>query len=225
MNKVIVFDFDGTLTKRGQNIWKLLWTKCGYTTDKNSLYAKLYVAHTIEKSISRQEWFDLTCKAFRQKKLSYKDFYEESKKIELIDGAHEIFKSLYEKGYKLCIVSGCMKETIEIVLGESKKYFEEIKSNEICFDENGIISHFIPTPYDFQGKAIFVKEFAAKSNIKPSSIVFIGNGDNDEFAYLSGCKTICINPDNNTDKNNKNKWHETIDEINNLNELMPKFNR
>lgn len=225
MIKAIMFDFDGTLTKKGQNIWKLLWTKCGYTTDKNSLYAKLYVAHTIEKSISRQEWFDLTCKAFKDRKLSLKDFYQESKKIELIDGAHEIFKTLHEKGYKLCIISGCMKETIEIVLGESKKYFEEIKSNEICFDENGIISHFIPTPYDFEGKAKFIKEYAEKNKIQTYEIVFIGNGDNDEFAYLSGCATLCINPEKNVKIDDLNIWNDTIRKTNNLRDLMPKLNR
>lgn len=221
--KVIMFDFDGTLTKKGQNIWKLLWEKCGYKTDRESLYAKLYFAHTIEKSISRQEWFDLTCKAFKDRKLSFKDFFEESKKIQLIDGAHELFKILNEKGYKLCIISGCMRETIEIVLGESRKYFEEIKSNEIYFDENGIISHFIPTQYDFEGKAKFIKEYAEKNNIFTSQIIFIGNGDNDQYAYLSGCRTLCINPEKNVNVNNKKIWNEHVEKINNLRDLTYKI--
>ena len=76
MIKAIVFDFDGTLTKRNQNIWKMLWEACGYTTDKQSLYAKLYVKHVITKEITRKQWFDLTCEAFKRKNLTYFDFYE-----------------------------------------------------------------------------------------------------------------------------------------------------
>ena len=72
--KAIVFDFDGTLTKKNQNIWKMLWETCGYPTDKTSLYAKLYVSHVIKKEITRKQWFDLTCEAFKKKNLDFKDF-------------------------------------------------------------------------------------------------------------------------------------------------------
>ena len=43
MKKAIVFDFDGTLTKKDQNIWKMLWEKCGYDTGPKSLYVNLYI--------------------------------------------------------------------------------------------------------------------------------------------------------------------------------------
>ncbi|MBE5746422.1 MAG: HAD family hydrolase [Clostridiales bacterium] len=221
----IIFDFDGTLSKEKFNIWKLLWLECGYSTDKDSLYAKLYKAHTIDKLITRKEWFDLTCKAFKDKGLTKDKFKKVSEKIELIDGTHELIKELHDKGYKLCIVSGCIKQAIEIALKDSKQYFDVIQANEVCFDENNIIDKFIITPYDFKGKATFITEFAKKHNIKTNAIVFVGNGINDEFAFKSGCKTLCINPEDKTQSENKDIWHDKIDKTNNLYDLMDRFEK
>jgi FMN phosphatase YigB (HAD superfamily) len=55
--------------------------------------------------------------------------------------------------------------------------------------------------------------------LKPEEICFVGNGDNDEYAHLSGCKTICINPEE-TDGNNKTLWHTTLNNVTNLTQLL-----
>ena len=55
---------------------------------------------------------------------------------------------------------------------------------------------------------------------KAENIYFIGNSDNDEWAYTTGCKTICINPDK-TDGNNVKVWHKTIDKLENLTQILP----
>lgn len=221
MKKVIVFDFDGTLTKSGKNIWRELWEICGYKTDKTSLYSKLYVSHVINKEITRKQWFDLTCEAFKRKNLNFKQFYEASKQIELKDGFKEVITTLKEKGYSLHIVSGCIKESIEIILGEYGNYFDNIESNRAIFDENNLLKELIPTKFDYEGKAKYINNLI-KTGVKPTQIVFIGNSDNDEWAYLTGCKTICINPEK-ADYKNKEKWHVVKENATSLKELLPEI--
>lgn len=63
------------------------------------------------------------------------------------------------------------------------------------------------TKYDFEGKADFIRKIAKKEKLKsPSEILFIGNSDNDEYAYRSGAQTLCFNPKN-ANFRNKRIWH------------------
>lgn len=214
----IIFDFDGTLTKKDQNIWKMLWQELGYTTDKNSIYAKLYIEHVIKKTITRDQWFNLTCVAFKRKGMTKQTLIDVTKNITLIDRFEKVIKELYNKGYSMHIVSGCIKQSIEMVLGDYIKYFSNIESNDIIFDENDKLKKLVATPYDFIGKAKYIENLITKTNTKPEEIIFVGNGDNDEWAYKSGCKTICINPVN-TDSKNRTIWHSEISSIEDLAEI------
>lgn len=217
--KAVVFDFDGTLTKKNQNIWKMLWEVCKYPTDKTSLYAKLYVSHVIKKEITRKQWFDLTCEAFMKKNLNFVKFYNVSRQIQLIDGFEETIKTLNKKGYELYIVSGCIKEAIEIALGKYANYFTFIESNRAYFDKNGNLYKFKPTNFDYEGKAKFIENIK-KTGIKAENITFVGNSDNDEWAYTTGCKTICINPDK-AESDNKTKWNVLFEKLDNLKQILP----
>jgi len=208
MQKAIIFDFEGTLTKKNQNIWKMLWEICGYETDKSSLYSKLYVGFVVNKKITREECFNLTCEAFKNKNLSYSQLYSVSKSIELTDRAKELILKLYNSGYKLFIVSGSIIDTIELVLGDYVKYFEAIEANKCVFDSNGKLQKLILTDYDYEGKAKFI-ELLKEQGYTKDNIVFIGNGYNDEWAYKTGCLTICFKPIDD-DINNLNKRQSDI---------------
>lgn len=220
--KTIVFDFDGTLTKKDQNIWKMLWQNLGYNTDKTSIYAKLYVEHVIKKTITRLQWFNLTCVAFKRKGMTKQNLIDVTKNISLIDGFKETIKTLYNLGYSLHIVSGGIRQSILSCLGEYAKYFTHIESNDIIFDENNKLKSLSPTPFDFEGKATYINNLKKLTNTKANEIIFIGNGDNDEWAYKTGCKTICINPSK-TDSNNRTIWHKEILNLTNLTQILPEI--
>lgn len=218
--KAVVFDFDGTLTKKDQNIWKMLWEECGYSTDKNSLYANLYVSHVIKKEITRNKWFNLTCKAFKEKGLNFFTLYNTSKRLQLIDGLEETLSILNKNGFSLFIVSGCIKEAIEISLGLNTIYFDYIESNRALFDPCGELLKLKPTDFDYAGKARFIEKIK-QAGYKAENIYFVGNSDNDEWAYKTGCKTICINPDHKADANNSKVWHNKIEKLDNLTQILP----
>ena len=42
---------------------------------------------------------------------------------------------------------------------------------------------------------------------------------NDEWAYMSGCKTFCINPEN-VDIMNREKWNKVVFNVDNLLDIL-----
>lgn len=218
--KVVMFDFDGTLTKTAPNIWKKIWNKLGYdTTDKikSEYYTQLY--DYLNHKTTYQGWCDETCESFKAKKMNKNIMPELISDIELMDGFEDFIKTLKNNGISLHIISGNFTDVIEEVLGDYAKYFDSINANDLEFDKDGYLTYIKGTNYDFEGKAKFIIEYQEKHNLKTEDMCFVGNGDNDEYAHLAGCRTICINPDN-TDGTNKTLWHTTLNNITNLNQIL-----
>lgn len=217
--KAVVFDFDGTLTEESQNVWKLLWDKCG--EDGNAKRQELYKKHRIDKTITRQEWFDLTLAEFKKYGISAKDIYQISRDIKLINGVGEVVKGLSRQGYDLYIVSGGLKESINAVLGSLTTYFSDIEANMCMFGQEGKIKRLIPTKYDYEGKAEYIENLKS-FGYNAENIVYIGNSDNDEWVKNTGCKTICVNPAN-ADILNANKWDKIFLNVTDLRQLFIKI--
>jgi HAD superfamily phosphoserine phosphatase-like hydrolase len=218
--KAIIFDFDGTLTYKSRNVWKAMWQDLGYDISKESYFAQIYMAF-IRKEISHQKWCDLTCDKFKERNMDVSILKNIAKEMRLINGFDETIKKLYNNGYSLHIVSGCIADVIKSVIGkENLKYFDSIKANEMNFDENGYLENIVGTKYDFEGKALFIEDFKAKTGCKAEDIIFVGNSSNDEWAHKSGCRTICINPEN-TCSTNKVVWNNLVENATDLKSILP----
>lgn len=217
--KSVFFDFDGTLTYKSPNIWKAIWKKCGYDTGKGSYFSQLYVRF-LTHEISHQEWCDLTCEKFIEAKFTENDLFEIADSMNTIDGLTHTLETLKSCGYSLHIISGSIDSVIKHVLGDNAKYFDSISANSMQFDNNGYLTYIQGTNYDFEGKATFINEYKEKTGVPAENLTFVGNGDNDEWAHLSGCKTICINPEN-TDNTNTTMWHKSISDVTNISKLLP----
>ena len=217
----VMFDFDGTLTHKSPNIWKKIWQDLGYETGSGSYFSQLFVRF-MTNNITHQEWCDLTCEAFKKGNFNRSMSKPIIEQIKIIDGAEEVFKMLKENGVSLHIVSGNFDTVMKEVLGNKTKYFDSINGNKLVFDEQGKIKQIIGTNYDFEGKARFINEFKERTGTKAEDICFVGNGDNDEWAHLSGCKTICINPEN-TESKNTTKWHVAFENVTNLTQILPEL--
>ena len=216
--KAVFFDFDGTLTYKSHNIWKAIWKKCGYGTDANSYFAQLFRDFMANK-ITHQEWCDLTFDEFKKANFDEESLVELAKDIRLIDGVGETLKTLKANGYHLFVVSGNIVSVIDAVLGDKKQYFDGIMANEMFFEETGVIGRIKGTNYDFEGKAKFISEFRERYDVPAKNLYFVGNGNNDEWAHLSGCNTICINPEE-TDSQNNTKWHKCVGDVDNLTNIL-----
>lgn len=190
--QVVVFDFDGTLTKtrKNQTSWEAIWNSLGYLEN-----ACKELHHQFDEGkISHSEWCKITEKKFKEMYM-HRDVLEKiSKKIHLIKGVRDTFLVLRRKNIKIYIVSGSIDSIITSVLGSTNQYVQEIQANEFKYNQAGFLTEIVGTQFDFEGKAKYIAGLAEKHKISPQDILFVGNSINDRFAYQSGCKTLCINP-------------------------------
>lgn len=217
--KAVVFDFDGTLTKPqlGYNTWETIWTELGYPVEYCEKYHKMFS----NKEITHDEWCEITEKYFKEKNLTKNIIVKAAERTELLDDVHEVISYLKSKGMLLYILSGSIKQYIELVLGKNTAgCFVEIKANRFIFDSQGKLEGIIGTPYDFEGKARFVNKIMIDKNLSPKEIIYIGNSFNDEFVYETGVETLCVNPQG-TDYYDGKIWHNYIRNVMSLRTVLP----
>ena len=217
--KAVVFDFDGTLTKPyfGYNTWETIWTELGYPVEYCEKYHRMFS----NKEITHDEWCEITEKYFKEKNLTKNIIVKAAERAELLDDVYEVITYLKSKGMLLYILSGSIKQYIELVLGKNiTDCFVEIKANRFIFDSQGKLECIIGTPYDFEGKARFVNKIMIDKKLSPKEIIYIGNSFNDEFVYESGVETLCVNPQG-TDYYDGKIWHNYIRNVKSLKDILP----
>ena len=217
--KVVVFDFDGTLTKPELygNTWELLWINLGYDISECEKYHRMFS----NKEITHDEWCEITEKRFKEAKCNKNLLKQLASKEEVIDDVESVILDLNSKGILLYILSGSIKQYIEFVLGSKiSKCFQDIKANRFVFDDQGYLDGIIGTPYDFQGKAKFISHIIEEKHIDPQEILYVGNSFNDEFVYETNVETLCVNPLG-TDFYNNKIWHNYIRKFTSLKEILP----
>lgn len=217
--KAVVFDFDGTLTKPyfGYNTWETIWTELGYPVEYCEKYHRMFS----NKEITHDEWCEITEKYFKEKNLTKNIIVKAAERAELLDDVYEVITYLKSKGMLLYVLSGSIKQYIELVLGKNiTDCFVEIKANRFIFDSQGKLEGIIGTPYDFEGKARFVNKIMIDKKLSPKEIIYIGNSFNDEFVYESGVETLCVNPQG-TDYYDGKIWHNYIRNVKSLKDILP----
>lgn len=221
--KAVVFDFDGTLTKKGQNAWKALWQFAGYTLDESSEYRALFKKF-MNGEIDHQTWCDLTCECLKKSKLSRVAVLNLGAMLEQMEGVHETLLTLKTKGYNLYIVSGSVKQMINTCLKmDNLVLFDGIFANTFEYTDDGVLDKIVGTKFDFEGKRVFVEKLMQEKNMRPEDIVFVGNSHNDEFVKACGVKTICLNAEN-TNASDKSAWDVSV-RANNLTAILPHLTR
>lgn len=198
--KTIIFDFDGTLTKKSNEIWRNIWIKLDALDVDDMLYNKF-----VNGEIDYVEWSRQIEKEYIKRNFSKQILEELTDNIEMMDNLEETLITLKNKGYNLRILSGGIDFVIKKLLKENVKYFSDIKCNNFIFDDNGLLTKIIDTDSDEEGKGRYVKKVINEYKCDPKDIIFIGNGHNDRFVSSTGCVTICINP-NGTNHLDKDVW-------------------
>lgn len=213
--KTIVFDFDGTLTKKSHEIWTKMWE----AIDALDVDYKLFKQYR-NKEFDYNEWCKRIENEYKLRGFNRELLSKVSQGMSLMDNLEETLTILKQRGYHLYIISGGVDKVIYDKLGDLSKYFDGIYACKFEFDNNGILKHIEPTRYEEEGKKLFIDEYCKKTKTSPKEITFIGNGDNDEYVYLSGCKTICINPTKNTNHSNSTIWHQVIKNSESMKDIL-----
>ncbi len=215
--KVVVFDFDGTLTTRtdDQTTWETIWVRLGYPINECAQLHKRFQ----QKEFAHQQWCDMTADKFRARGFRLQQLETIATETRLVNGAKETIETLRNAGLKLFILSGSIKQLIKRVLGNSYDSFDEVRANEMIFDASGVISRIIGTPYDFEGKATFLKRVIEENELSPLDVLFVGNSCNDVWASQSGVRTLCVNP-RFTDPDEESEWTYAIRKMDNLAQVL-----
>lgn len=207
MIKVIIFDFDGTISKvdKGFNCWKAVWEELD-AVSVDLKYYNMYLNH----EITYIEWCEIIEKEFLSRKVNSQMLEKIGKRIKLMDDIEEFFKILKERNIKSYILSGGIKNMIEASLGEYVNCFEDIQADYFTFDETGNVKNLcLCAGHDVSHKDEYVNIIMKEHNITPGELLFVGNGRNDESVYKTGVHTLCLNPDG-AHFEDKRIWHNTI---------------
>lgn len=214
MMKTIIFDFDGTLTKKSNEIWRNIWIKLDALDIDEMLYNKFS-----NNESTYTEWCNEIEKEFIKRNLNSSTLDELISKIEMMDNLSSTLSTLKSKGYDLRILSGGIDYVIKTLLKDNVKYFSDIKSTIFKFDDNGYLTKIIDTDSDEGGKARYILNYMKETNTDPKDVIFIGNGHNDRYVSSTGCSTICINP-NGTNHLDEDIWHNYIESSQDLNDIL-----
>lgn len=218
--KAVVFDFDGTLTKKedGKSSWQRIWSMLGYKDNEAfSLYSKYK-----EGEITHAKWCELTADYFIKRNLTKAQVISLGEKTKLLNNCESFLEKLLNNGIMVFICSGSIDTMINAALPNSiRERIKLIKSNKFTYDSNGNLEQIVGTKYDFEGKSKFIKEqVLEKYQLNPSEVAFVGNSDNDIWAYESGVRTILINPCN-VEPANRRVWNYCLLNVGDLFEIEP----
>lgn len=215
--KLAIFDFDGTLTTSGKggNCWRYVWERINKPDIDDKLYKDF-----LDKKIDYFEWADLVVQEYRKSGVDSKILKDISNKIKLRDGVKETFAILKSQGVKIYILSGGIKNIVEDCLQDSLPYIEKIEAQDFELDEKGVVKKVIHLSHNIENKFEYITLLKNQLNLKGDEIFFMGNADNDESAHGAGVRTLCVNPDR-TDPYDKNYWDFYIEDIQNLQEILP----
>lgn len=212
MTKVVVFDFDGTLTK-DQNCWYQIWRELGLLDIDNILYSKFR-----RGELTFAEWMTQILNTYKEYKLSQKTVDNIAKNIKLIKGIEDVFCYLESLGIKIYILSSGIKNIITTALCTVKGSIQSIEAHTFIYDKDGFLTDFKNPEHDLDNKDEFVNIVLQKTCVNPSELLYVGNDWNDETVYKTGCNTLCLNAEE-ADYNNKTIWHNHI-ETDNLKDIL-----
>jgi len=217
VTKALVLDFDGTITNSdsSKTTWEALWVLLGYDVEE----CRKYHAQFVKKEITHSEWCRITQNKFVANGLNKSHLIQVAGEITLMKGVRETFQYCRNLDISIYIVSGSINYIVGKVLDKlcEQINIERIEANKFLFHENDDLKEIVGTKYDFENKATFINEVAKELGIPTRQILFVGNSDNDEYAHISGARTLCINPiPGKTDHTNKTIWHNAIEKCDNF---------
>lgn len=208
MKKIVIYDFDGTITPYPITVLGIL-EKCGFVGGGNNLDFKRLVSEKMsEKNISvYNSFYETIFEIVESKGYLLKDDVLSigAKRLEYNNGVVEFLEYLYSKGIDNYIISSGLKCFLKKTV--ISKYIKEIYATTFKY-KNGIVYDIENIVTDVK-KIECVKDIIIKNKLEDcSNIVYIGDGLTDlpimEYVKNNGGTTIYVSDqklediDNNT---------------------------
>lgn len=187
---LICFDVDGTLVVHPEEtiVWELLNRRF---TGSDAANRKRYEQYR-NGEITYAEWVALDVGDWLSAGATRRQIVAAIGDLRLIDGAHEALAELKRRGYKLGIISGTLDVVLDELLPEHP--FDDVFVNRLIFDDDGLLTGWIATPYDVDGKARALRAIAEREAIPLERCAFVGDSFNDVPVASEAGFAIAFNP-------------------------------
>lgn len=200
MSKIIIFDFDGTLTPYPITDFKVL-EKCGFIGGGNNKdFQNIVKSNMIDKNISVYDsFYEIIFNVIKSNGYELKDevFSLDADKIEYNKGVFEFLDYLYKNGVYNYIISSSMKPFLDKVL--VSKYFKGIYATTFNYNKDDVVVSIKNLMTD-EKKINSIKEIVKDYNY--SNVIYIGDGLTDlkamEYVKNNGGISIYVTNDKNS---------------------------
>lgn len=186
MNKIIFFDFDGTLT--ASNSWYLFNTQFGITKEEDTALFERY----LKTSFSYREWMDEIIALLKARGLCTQEAVEAfASTIVLRDDAKETLQACKDAGYITVVISGGLRQVIETAVRDLP-IDRVCTTAELVFNDDGTLSSIIDQSDEMHAK---VKAFIAlceEYGVQQEDSTIVGDGGNDLELFKRSKKAIQI---------------------------------
>lgn len=186
MNKLICFDFDGTLTN--QSSWYLFNTHFGMTAEEDASLFDQY----IHNGFDYKNWTAQITNILKERQLLNKDSLESFiSSISLREEAFELLKSCKDAGYKTVIISGGLKQVVEHA-AQSLDVDHIFTTSELVFNEDGGFENIIDSGDEMYAKVQLFEKVCEEYKVNPEEVIAVGDGGNDLEIFKRTKKGILL---------------------------------
>lgn len=210
--RAVVFDFDGTLTNSKTSSWGRIWDKLNLSEIDEKYYNMFH-----SNEINYNEWLGLCFNEYKSNGVDKAFLNKIADDTKRIDDLTKTLEYLSKNGIQIFILSGGIRYIIERILKDDVSYFDGISANIFYFNGEHLDT-FEPTMFNPDNKCEYMSYLLKSNTLDPKSVLFVGNGKNDESIRSTGVRTLCFNADD-TDPLDKNIWDDHL-ESNSLFEII-----
>lgn len=172
MEKVIVFDLDGTLIKGTS--WEEFNQSLGLTESEDLHLFEEYKKGTLTYT----KWIDEIVTIYHKYSPVHKEVVEALGFLfPLREGAEELITLAKEKGYTPVLISGGVDT---IVKGFAERFGIEyvFSTNELVFNEDGYLESIITMGNEAPAKVALLQAFCEKHGVDIKEVLCVGDGGN-----------------------------------------------
>ena len=187
---LVCFDVDGTLVTHPEEktVWEILNVRFVGTDRLNEQRYRMYRSG----EISYTEWVALDIGDWARAGATRETILAEFSELKLVEGVRETLGALKGAGCRLAVISGTLDLCLETLFPDH--LFDDVYTNRIRFDAEGLIAGWEATPFDMEGKARALREIARREGIPLEKSAFVGDHRNDVAAARDAGFSIAFNP-------------------------------
>lgn len=187
---LVAFDVDGTLVNSPNDwtVWEILNERFTGTAEHN----KQRFAEYKSGRLSYADWVALDVRGWQEAGATRGQLIEAFSALRPVGHAQQALDSLREAGCLLIVISGTLDLMLNTLLPEAN--FDEVYANHIGFDDNDLISHWNPTPFDMDGKAALLRAVSIRHGLRLERCAYVGDSFNDLWVARTAGFSVAFNP-------------------------------